>query len=66
MREWKLRGFVSPKDLTGSDRERLQAALHEAAKLDIGRVVVEEALVCDGPVFLPGGMHLILRAPLAA
>ena len=66
MREWKLRGYVSPNDFSGSDAQRLQSALNEAAALDVGRVIVEDDLVCGEAVSLPGGMHLVLRANLAA
>lgn len=56
MKELKIRGYVTPADC-GND---LQKAIDTAKELDICKVVVEQDIIA-GTVYVPGGMHLVLR-----
>ena len=58
--ELKLRGYVTPEDFDGSDRERIQKALDVAKKEDICKVVLKGNYRTDGAVVIPCGMHLVL------
>ncbi len=60
--EYKRRGYLTPEDFEGSDREKLQAALSLAAKEDIGKVLIGGELNLDGTVAIPAGMELKLLA----
>ncbi len=60
------RGYVTPEDFTGTDRERLQTALDVAAKLDLNKVVLEGDYACDGPLTLPAGLYLVVKGTLQA
>ena len=60
MREWKLRGYLTPEDFAGTDGEKLQQALNRAAELDIRKVVITGVYHAEAPLIVPDHMHLIL------
>lgn len=64
MEKYLLRGFVTPEDMTGTDSQRIQAAIDLAGKLDINKVILEGSYVCQEPVILPAGIHLQLNGRL--
>ena len=53
MREWKLRGYLTPEDFTGTDGEKLQLALNKAAELDIRKVIVTGIYHAEMPLIMP-------------
>lgn len=59
MIELKLRGYVTPEDFEGTDRERIQKALDCAAKEDIRKVILSGTYKADKAIVIPGGMHII-------
>lgn len=60
--EYKRRGYLTPEDFEGSDREKLQAALSLAAEEDIRKVLVGGEWNLEGTVAIPAGMELKLLA----
>lgn len=60
MREWKLRGYLTPEDFSGTDGEKLQQALDRAAELDIRKVVIAGVYHAETPLIVPDHMHLVL------
>ena len=60
MIDLKLRGYVTPEDFEGSDRERIQKALDCADKEDIRKVVLSGMYNADSAIIIPCGMHLVL------
>jgi len=60
MREWKLRGYLTPEDFVGTDTEKLQMALDQAAALDIRKVIVRDVYHVEQPLIIPDHMHLVL------
>lgn len=59
MIELKLRGYVTPEDFEGTDRERIQKALDCADKEDIRKVVLSGTYKADSAIVIPSGMHVI-------
>ncbi len=59
MIELKLRGYVTPEDFEGTDRERIQKALDCAAKEDIRKVILSGTYKTDSAIVIPGGMHVV-------
>lgn len=66
MLEWKMRGYVTPGDFTGTDAEKLQQALTYAAQSDIWKVVVDHSCHADAPITVPANMYLVLEDTLYA
>lgn len=66
MTEWKLRGYVTPEDFTGTDAQKLRQALDCAVEMDIRKVVITKACYANDPVTIPAGMYLVLEAGLHA
>ncbi len=56
MKQLKLRGYVTPADCGNN----LQKAINTAKELDICKVIVEQNIIAPN-VYIPGGMHLILK-----
>lgn len=61
MREWKLRGYLTPEDFEGTDARRIQQALDRAAELDIRKVVLTGLYRAETPLILPAQTHLVLH-----
>jgi len=61
MDEMLLRGYVSPEDFTGTDTQKLQAALDCAAQKDIRKVIVSGTYTVDTPLTVPAQTHLVLE-----
>lgn len=57
-----LRGYVTPEDFTGTDTEKLQAALDYSAKADIRKVVISGDYTADQVLTIPAQTHLILES----
>ena len=57
-----LRGYVTPEDFSGSDTEKLQAALDYAAKADIRKVVICGDYTADKVLTIPAQTHLVLES----
>ena len=61
MDEMLIRGYVSPEDFSGTDTEKLQAALNCAAQKDIRKVIVAGTYTVDAPLVVPARTHLLLQ-----
>lgn len=59
MIDLKLRGYVTPEDFEGSDRERIQKALDYADEEDIRKVVLSGEYNADLAITIPCGIHLV-------
>ena len=60
MNKLKLRGYVTPEDFEGNDKEKIQKALELAKKEDICKVVLTGCYRPGGAIVVPCGMHLVL------
>lgn len=56
MKEWLLKGYVTPADCGG-----LQKAVDTAKELDICKVVIDRDYTEDQPVVLPGNMYILIE-----
>jgi hypothetical protein len=61
MVDFRIRGFVTPEDFTGTDAQRLQQALDFAAESDIGKVVLTGEYYAQQSLVIPAGMYLVLE-----
>ena len=57
-----LRGYVTPEDFSGTDTEKLQAALNYAAEADIRKVVISGDYSADKALTIPAQTHLVLES----
>ncbi|MBQ3865429.1 MAG: hypothetical protein II776_00895 [Clostridia bacterium] len=64
MREILLRGYVTPEECEGSDRERLQAAMDLAHETDLNKVIVTGDYKVDGTVYVHPRTEIIFRNAL--
>lgn len=61
MPDFRLRGYVSPEDFTGTDTQKLQQALDTSAGLDIGRVLVQGDYKVDSTLWIRPMTDLVLE-----
>jgi len=61
MLDFRIRGFVTPEDFTGTDSQRLQQALDFAAESDIRKVVLTGEYHAEQSLVIPAGMYLVLE-----
>lgn len=66
MTEWKMRGYVTPEDFTGTDAEKLQQALDCAVEMDIRKVVISKTCYANALITVPANIYLVLEAGLHA
>jgi hypothetical protein len=61
MLDFRLRGYVSPEDFSGSDTERIQKAFDTSHELDIGRVVLKGNYVVNETIWIHPMTDLVLE-----
>ena len=61
MEDLRLRGYVTPEDMTGTDSERIRGALDLCAELDIGKVVLSGTYQIEGTFALSGMTEIVFR-----